>query len=479
MALDLAGTLKNDFGPERKLKKRIQLRLIEPHERERFDAILAKEHYLHNPTAVGAVLRYVVTEKDQWLALLVFCSPALHLKPRDQFLEWKPTEVAQRRHLIAQNSRFLIRVDPHAYPNLASCILGQVAQRIREDWQQAFGHPILAMETFIDPQRFRGTCYKAAGWQRLGRTKGCKRSYQDFYEDTDHPKELWLRPLSPKDLRVLRQPQLPEELRAPGAKPPPPPCPVPTEALDALWQHLRNQVKDYRDPHGVRHPLPAILLIIALAVSAGCHGPEAIAEFADSLNHHQRRRLRCRPRPGTRREYDVPSVDTFRRSLNEVDSTQLAKSLIDWMKIQDPGHSVWVHFDGKVLKGAQPAPAADPKTFEAHVPADIDPQQQKPKANQSLTLVNFMTDDQKLVHQLAVPSNTNEEAAVATALSSIDLTGYRVSFDAAHMVKNTLRQLTFYNGADYEGRLKANQPNALAKAQQLLPGDTPPSTGVD
>ena len=478
MALELAGTLSGYFGSERKLKKRIQLRLIEAHEREKFDEILGKEHYLHNPTAVGAVLRYVVTEKDQWLALLVFCSPALHLKARDQWLQWKATEVAQRRHLIAQNSRFLIRVHAQVYPNLASCILGQVAQRIREDWQEAFGHPVLAMETFIDPQRFRGTCYKAAGWQRLGRTRGCKRSYQDFYEDARHPKELWMRALSRKELRLLRQPRLPEELLAPGAKPPPPPCPVPTQALDSLWHHFRNQVRDYRDPHGLRHPLPALLMIIALAVSAGCHGPEAIEEFAQSLNHHQRRRMRCRPRPGKPRQYDVPGIDTLRRCLKQVDSIQLARSLIGWMKTQDPSTPAWVHFDGKVLKGAEPAPAADPKIIEAHVPAEIDPQQQKPKANKALTLVNFMTDDQKLIEQLAVPSNTNEEAAVAAALSTIDLTGYRVSFDAAHMVKNTLRQLTFYNGADYLGRLKANQPNALAKARQLLSGALPPSTGV-
>ena len=71
------------------------------------------------------------------------------------------------------------------------------------------------------------------------------------------------------------------------------------------------------------------------------------------------------------------------------------------------------------------------------------------------------------------------EEADTAALGSMDLTGYRVSFDAAHRVRNTLRQLTLYNGADYLGRLKANQPNALTKAQQLLPGDVPPSTGVD
>jgi hypothetical protein len=479
MALDLANTLLDDLGPERKLKSRIRLRLIEPHERERFDALLTQEHYLHNSNAVGAVLRYVVTEQDQWLALLVFCSPALHLKPRDRWLQWKPTEVPQRRHLLAQNSRFLLRVKAHTYPNLASFILGLVARRIRQDWQQAFGHPVLALETFIDPQRFRGTCYRAAGWQPLGPTRGYQRTYQDFYEDTQHPKELWVRALSPRDLRVLRQSQWPETLRAPDAQPPPPACPVPTQALDSLYGHFQHHLKDPRQARGRRHSLSSLLTLIALAVCAGCHGPQAIAELARSLNHPQRRRLRCRPRPGKAREYDVPSVDTFRRCLKAVDSAELAQSLIGWMKTQEPARPVAVHFDGKVLKGTHPAPAADPKTHEAHAPAEIDPQAQKPKANQALTLVNFLTDEQQLLQHLAVPRNTNEEAAVAAALGGMDLAGYRVTFDAAHLVKATLRQLTFGNGADYAGRIKANQPTALAKAQQLLPGAVPPSTGVD
>lgn len=479
MSLDLANSLDGRFGPEHKLKERITIRLIEPHERERFDAILAVEHYLSNPAAVGAVLRYVVTLDDQWLGLLVFCSAALHLKPRDQWLQWDAVEVPQRRHLIAQNCRFLVRAHAHAYPNLASCILSQVASRIAEDWRQAFGYPVLALETFVDPQRFRGTCYRAAGWQRLGKTHGSTRSYQDFYEDTQHPKELWMRPLGPQALRWLRQPELPAHLRAPGAKPPPPVCPVPTAQMDSLWEHFRREVADHRDPHGVRHPLPALLAIIALAVCAGCHGPEAIAEFARDLNHHQRRRLRCRPRPGHPGQYDVPSVDTLRRCLQAVSSQQLAQSLIAWMKTQDPDPAVWVHFDGKVLKGAAPAPAADPATVATHAPVEIELSQQKPHANQSLTLVNFLTPGQKLLGQVAVPANTNEEAAVAAVLNTMDLTGLRVGFDAAHMVKATLRQLTFYNGADYAGRLKANQPTALAKARQLLPGELPPSTGVD
>jgi hypothetical protein len=126
MAIDLANSLDVDLGPEVALHQDIVLELIEPHQREEFDRILATEHYLHNSSAVGGVLRYVATCKGHWVALLVFASPALHIKARDRWLEWAPCEVPLRRHLIAQNTRFLIRVPAHKYPNLASRILGSI-----------------------------------------------------------------------------------------------------------------------------------------------------------------------------------------------------------------------------------------------------------------------------------------------------------------------------------------------------------------
>jgi hypothetical protein len=90
-----------------------------------------------------------------------------------------------------------------------------------------------------------------------------------------------------------------------------------------------------------------------------------------------------------------------------------------------------------------------------------------------------MTTNQRLVDQVAVPSNTNEEAAAAAHLPKMDLVGVRVTADAAHLTKANLRQLIFYNGADYVLRLKGNQPNARAKAEQLLPGCCPPSMDGD
>ena len=94
---------------------------------------------------------------------------------------------------------------------------------------------------------------------------------------------------------------------------------------------------DPRDPRGVRHKLAGCLALIALAVTAGCKGPHAIAEFARSLNPAQRGRLRCRPRRGRPREYDVPSERTFRRLLEKVDSEELKDTLVSWMASRRSG----------------------------------------------------------------------------------------------------------------------------------------------
>ena len=89
---------------EAPLLAEVTLRLIEDSERERFDEELTTKHYLKNATAVGRVLRYVAEYRDQWVSLVVFNSPAFHLKLRDQWLHWSARQVRERRHLVAQNT---------------------------------------------------------------------------------------------------------------------------------------------------------------------------------------------------------------------------------------------------------------------------------------------------------------------------------------------------------------------------------------
>ena len=88
---------------------------------------------------------------------------------------------------------------PGQWPNLASRVLKLACECLSADWQGRFGCPVLVAETFVDPQRFRGTCYKSAGWEQSGETQGYGRDWQDFYPDTRQPKQLWVRPLGMGD----------------------------------------------------------------------------------------------------------------------------------------------------------------------------------------------------------------------------------------------------------------------------------------
>jgi len=473
MAIHLLDEPMVGLPPEAILLSELVVRPIREAERTRFDELLATKHYLKNARVVGRAVRYIAEYKGKWVALLVFNSAAYHLKAREHWLRWSARQVVQRRHLLAQNSRFLVLVPPARCPNLGSRVLSLACARLARDWQEAFGLPVLAVETFVDSQRFRGTCYRAAGWQALGLTQGYGRVWRDFYTDTQHPKELWVRALGPDALALLRSEELPTVLaqQEPRLSPA---CPVATEHLGSLWEHFREWVKDPRKKRGKRHGLATVLSTAALAVSAGCRGLHAIFEFAASLNHGQRRQLRCWPRTGHPRQYDVPSERTFRRVLKKVDSDEIKTALVAWMQQQDPRPLEVLHLDGKVVKNAEPAPPWRQAPSRAE-PSEIPPELQKPKADKALTLVNFITSEQRLVDQIAVPQDTNEEAAVAAHFPKMDLAGVCVTADAAHTTKANCRQLTVEQGGDYLFILKGNQPHALAKAEQLLPGAFPPS----
>ena len=169
MSICYAGQKGKDLPIESGLLEEVVVRLIcDEAEQRRHDELLEQEHYLGNARAVGQVLRYAAEYRGRWVAVLTFCSAALHLKPRDRFLGWTARQVKERRHLIAQNSRFLVLPSTGRWPNLASRVLKLTCARLPKDWQQAFGHPVRLIETFVDPQRFRGTCYRAANWISLG-----------------------------------------------------------------------------------------------------------------------------------------------------------------------------------------------------------------------------------------------------------------------------------------------------------------------
>ena len=160
-----------------------------------FNALMAQYHYLGYQQPVGAHLKFVVCSSGRPLACAAFCSAPRHLAPRDRFIGWSAPARRCNLRLLAYNTRFLV-LPWAAVPNLASHVLALLARRISADWQQLYAHPIYFLETFIDPARFRGTCYRAAGWQVLGRTTG--RGHNAPTKRPTHPvKEILGYPLVP------------------------------------------------------------------------------------------------------------------------------------------------------------------------------------------------------------------------------------------------------------------------------------------
>jgi hypothetical protein len=157
-----------------------------------FNGLLAQYHYLGYQQPVGAHVKFLLSSAGRPLACAAFASAPRHLAPRDRFIGWS---AAARRHnlrFLAYNSRFLI-LPWVSVEHLASHVLGCLARRISADWQQLYGHPLYFLETFVDPGRFRGTCYRAANWQVLGRTSGrghnapTKRATQPIKEILGYP----------------------------------------------------------------------------------------------------------------------------------------------------------------------------------------------------------------------------------------------------------------------------------------------------
>ena len=136
-----------------------------------FNSLLDRYHYLGYAQPVGEHLKYLVYALGRPIACLAWSSAPRHLGPRDRFIGWSSEARRKNIRFLAYNTRYLILPFVEV-EHLASHILGRMAQLLSEDWNRVYSHPIHYMETFVDPGRFRGTCYRAANWKVLGRTAG-------------------------------------------------------------------------------------------------------------------------------------------------------------------------------------------------------------------------------------------------------------------------------------------------------------------
>ena len=137
-----------------------------------YQSLIRQHHYLGYVRPVGEHLEYVAFSEGRPIACIGFSSAPRHIGARDRHLGWTKEERIANLHKIAANVRFLV-VPWARVPHLASHFLAQITKRISRDWERLYNHPIVWLETFVDPDRgFKGTCYKAAGWRCLGLTTG-------------------------------------------------------------------------------------------------------------------------------------------------------------------------------------------------------------------------------------------------------------------------------------------------------------------
>jgi hypothetical protein len=167
------------------------------------NSLMESHHYLGYEQPVGEHLKYLVWAQGRPIAALAWSSAPRHLGSRDRFIGWSGEARRRNIRFLAYNTRFLI-LPWVEVPHLASYILGRVARRLSEDWEALYGHPIYFLETFVDPERFRGTCYRAANWVLLGRTTGRGKNDQTNRLNRSI-KEVLAFPLTPRFRELLAQ----------------------------------------------------------------------------------------------------------------------------------------------------------------------------------------------------------------------------------------------------------------------------------
>lgn len=321
--------------------KALQLHPVQQSAEPRFLALMQAHHYLGSLPKIGETLWYVATYLGEWVALLCFSAAAWKCAVRDRWIGWDYRHQYDRLNLVANNSRFLILPGWHR-PNLGSRTLSLCERRLPADWQGRFGHPLVLLETFVDPGRYRGTVYKAANWSYLGDTKGFRRTRQGYGATASSPKMVFARPLQADARAVLSNPLIESNYRT-GA----PKMMLTADQMRVLPDFFAD-IPDPRRAQGRRHPLPTVLAIAVGAVLCGMRGYKAMADWAGSLGPKARERFRCRRKNGC---LLVPSESIIRDCLVRVDPEALDRALQQWNAGQAQADDS-LAIDGKTMRNA-------------------------------------------------------------------------------------------------------------------------------
>lgn len=440
----MAETVSASAGAARIDLSRIQIHLLSSkRDKARTLRLLAKHHYLGDVQPVGEQLFYAIKDAlGRWLGVSVFCAASRRLRARDQWIGWTEEQRRRRLALIVNQCRFLLL--PHkTVPNLGSRSLRLMLDRLSADWQARYQHPVLIVETFVDPEQFSGTVYSANGWVELGKTDGFGRVRRDYYVQHDRPKRLFARELCRNARRHLQAEHLKPDLKAVEQKVLPRATNRPRE-IRSLVEHFKD-IPDYRGRIGI-YPLWSLLAIAMLAHLCGAaKGQKDLAKFAKGLSQGQRRAL------GIRQQHDgiypAPSQPTFCRLMARLKGQDLEKVLL---AVQHQIRGAPPRDELVVLDGKQPRAGGGHSVLTAiSVPSYY-------------YLGSAMVDEK-----------TNEIPVARQLFEKLDLDGRKVSLDALHTQDQTARALVLDHGADYLLTVKDNQPTLKKNIEKLL--EQPPT----
>ncbi len=408
-------------------------------EHRRFQRLLHKHHYLGGIKAVGEQLYYAVVDaQGQWVALLLFSAAAQHLKHRDQWIGWTRPQRDRRLPLVVNNSRFLL-LPQRTVPNLGSRALRLTLDRLSADWQAQYGHPVLVVETFVDPEEFCGTVYTANNWVELGQTDGWGRHRRDFYVHHDKPKQLFVRELVPNACRSLQAEHLKPDLAAVEQKTTPR-CYHKVAQIQAITEHFKA-VPEYRQRVEC-YPLWSLLTLMLLAMlSDAPRGQKDLVKFSRRLTQAQRRAVGIRP--NAHRRYPAPCQATFSRLLTHLDGRQVNTVLLE---IQAKVRGTPPPEDLIVVDGKEPK----------HGPGD--------QILSAVTVPSLF-----YLGSALVDVKTNEIPVARELFGDLDLAQRRVALDALHTQDLTACEMVLRHGAEYLLTVKNNQRTLRKNIAQAIP----------
>jgi len=414
---------------EQQILEGLQVRLVRKDEQPRYEQLIDQQHYLGSVPLVGEQLRYVAEYHGEWLALLSWNAGSYHLADRDEWIGWSDAQRRIRLPFIVGNSRFLI-LEGKGCPNLASRAMKLGLQRLCDDWNEAYGHGVLVAESFVDPQLFRGTAYKAGGWTLLGKTRGYARARREYYTEHGSPKQLYVRALRPDALELLCAEQMPEEWRG-GELEPKVRCRTNAPELGSI-RAIFEGIADYRTGSNWSYTISGLLTLVFCATLAGmASGQRDLAEYAEDLSQGQLRALGFRRNRKTGK-IPAPSETTFFRLLKNIAPETLQEKLLACLD----------HLLG---------PAAAPRLII------IDGKELR--SSQGLQLVSaFCGETGRFLGARAVEEKSNEIPAARELVSECAADGAMLLVDALHSQHKMARTSVQECGIDYFMTVKKNQP---------------------